>query len=147
GRACAGLYAGARASTLAEVASPRSSSDLTEQFLNLFLERADLRVDLLERARRHVLIEVPGERNVVADLCLVVVHGGVRDVRQYLGDQILLDGAPVWLAREPRRWGGLEGHWLVRQWDVLLVAQLRVGLVERRRLRVAYGKCLEQRLL
>ena len=47
-----------------------SLGHLAQQLLDLGLERLDLGVDLGERSGRHVLVEVAGERDLVADLGL-----------------------------------------------------------------------------
>ena len=60
---------------------PCSPRHLAEQLLNLFLELPDLGVDLLERPRRDVAVEVPGERDLVAELRLGVVDPGVAGRR------------------------------------------------------------------
>ena len=48
-------------------------------------------VDLRERPGRDVLVEVPGERDLVADLGLLVVDPGVGDMREDLGLEVRLD--------------------------------------------------------
>ena len=47
-----------------------SPCHLGQQSLDLILQRLDLGVDLLQRSRRHVLVEVPRQRDLVADLGL-----------------------------------------------------------------------------
>src|SRR5262245_6165242 len=78
-----------------------SRGDLSKQRLDLVLERPNLGVDLLEGPRRHVAIEMPRERDLVADLRLRAVDPSVGDVRQNLGGHIQVDRPAVHLAREP----------------------------------------------
>jgi len=66
-----------------------------QKALDLLLERPDLGVDLLERPRRDAAVEVPRERDLVAELRVSVVDPRVRDVGQHLGLQVLLDRRPV----------------------------------------------------
>ena len=64
---------------------------LREEVLDLGDEPLDVGIDLLERARWGVLVEVPGERDLVADLGLGVVDPGVRDVREDLAGDVPVD--------------------------------------------------------
>ena len=80
-----------------------------------------------------------------------MVDPGVGDVGEHLGLDVLVDGAAVGLAREPLGRVGLERDGLEqRERDVLLIAQLRVGLRlalrvrDDRRVGVVHRERLEQ---
>src|SRR5438093_6115248 len=113
---------GCRASRLS------ASRDVAEHLQDLLLQHPDVGLDLIERPRRRVLVEVTREADLVADLAdqfiPVVAHGhvdpGVRHVGRDLAfeegpdavqDAVLIGGIS----------GGVQGH-------ALRIAQLRVRL-------------------
>ena len=70
---------------------PRSLENLPQHSLNFRLQRPDLGLDLRQRPRRLVPVEVPGEGDLVADLRLLLVDPGVGDVRQDLALEVGVD--------------------------------------------------------
>ena len=67
------------------------ASTLRKALLNLSFKRFNLFVNLVQRLWWRVLVEVPGEWDLVADLRLAVVHPRIRDVRQHLARHVLVD--------------------------------------------------------
>ena len=95
--------------------------------MDLGFELLDLGVDLGEGAGWDVLVEVAGERDLVADLGLGVVDPGVVDVGVDLGLEVVLDGVDVLAAGEPAGGVGfVPGDGAGGDGDVLLVAEVGV---------------------
>src|ERR1700685_998912 len=66
-------------------------NNLTEQPLGFLLQGQYIRPNLLQTTQRLRLVEVPGERDFVADLGGLLVQPGVRRVRQHLAAEEGLD--------------------------------------------------------
>ncbi len=135
-----------RSPATASTASVSSSRDLGQQPLDLVLQRLDLGVDLLQRPRRHVLVEMPRQRDLVSDLGALVIDPGIRNVRQHLVPHVVIDGRPILQRREPLCRVLVERHRHRGQRHVLVVAQLgiRLGIAlavgDDRRLLIADGQ-------
>src|SRR5262249_49318244 len=68
-----------------------SCRDFAKECDDLAFKRTNITLDLLERSRRFVAIEVPVERDLVADLDLLAVDPGVGDMWQDLAAEVILD--------------------------------------------------------